>query len=113
MVEQRKSLNNYSTYSHHPIRALLGAMAALVVADGIISQFLITKGFAYEGNPFLRHLVGDERFLSIKVAGAFLATTALWYIYKRRPRLAFAVTICFLVFYTIVVFWNLYIFFFL
>lgn len=113
MLEQRKNLDDHSSISHPLIRALLGTMAALVVADGIISQFLIKKGFAYEGNPLLRPLVGDDQFLTIKIAASFLATLALWCIYKRHPRLAFTVTLFFLLFYTIIVFWNLYIFLFL
>ncbi len=35
------------------MRLLIGTLFALVVSDGLISQFLVTNGLAREGNPFL------------------------------------------------------------
>ena len=90
---------------------LIGAMFALVVADGVISNFIMTNGFGWEWNPFLRAFVGGESFLQIKVAGAFLSALVLWNIYKKRPQMATIGIFCILVFYTVIVYWNLFIFF--
>ncbi len=55
------------------IRHLLTTLVVLIVADGVISNFLIRHGLAQEGNPFLQTLVGKESFLVIKVLGALRA----------------------------------------
>ena len=92
-------------------RCLLGAMFALVVADGLISNFLMTHGLGREWNPLLRAFVGGENFLLIKVAGAFLSALILWDIYKKRPQVAAIGSLCMVVFYTGIVYWNLFAFF--
>lgn len=89
---------------------LLGTMIALVVADGLISQFLITNGLAREGNPFLQTWIHDDLFLGLKLAGSFLAALAIRGIHRNRPSLSFAITVCFVLFYTGLVFWSLIIF---
>jgi len=95
----------------HHIRCLLGAMFALVVADGLISNFLMTHGLGREWNPLLQTFVGGENFLLLKVAGAFLSTLILWDIYKKRPQMAAISSLCIVVFYTGIVYWNLFTFF--
>jgi len=89
---------------------LWGTMIALVVADGLISRFLVTTGLAREGNPLLQVWIHDDLFLGIKLAGAFFAALALWSIHKSHPNLSFIITLCFVVFYTGLVFWSLLIF---
>lgn len=96
----------------YPINILLGLMVALVIADGVISNYIIAHGFAREGNPLLQNWVNKEGFMVIKVVGALLAALALWDIYKRNPRLSFISTTCFVVVYSLIVGWNLAIFFF-
>ena len=93
------------------MRLLLGTLVALVVSDGLISRFLVEHGFAYEGNPFLQSWIGGDTFLVIKLVGAFLAALALWDIWKRHPKLSFITTLCFVILYTFLVFWSLFIFF--
>lgn len=95
----------------HQMRCLLGAMFALVVADGLISNFLMTHGLGREWNPLLQAFVGEENFLLIKVAGAFLSALIMWDIYKKRPQMATIGSLCIVVFYTGIVYWNLFIFF--
>jgi len=85
------------------IRLLLGTMIALVVADGLISEFLITRGFAYEGNPLLQAWASQN---FIKLLGALLSALILWDIYKHYPRLSSITTLCLVTLYTIIVFWN-------
>ena len=91
------------------VRYLLYTLFGLIVADGLITQFLVTGGHGSEGNPFLRAWVGQGWFLVIKVSGAFLATLLLWINYNKEPRAVYTITVAFLVFYTVVVFWNLFV----
>lgn len=93
------------------VRYTLYALFGMVVADGLITQFLVTAGHASELNPFLKMWVGGDRFLAIKISGAFLATLILWIRYNARPRLVYTIAVVFLAFYTIIVFWNLFVFF--
>ena len=96
--------------SRKQIMILLGTLIALIVADGVISNFLVLHGIAREGNPFLQSWIIEDVFLAIKLLGAFLASVVLWKLYKRHPRVSLTVTICFVILYTFIVFWSLYIF---
>lgn len=86
------------------------ALFGIIVADGVISQFLVTGGYGSEGNPFLTSLVGGESFLIIKIAAAFLVTLFLWIKYNASPRLVNTVAVVALGFYTALVYWNLFAF---
>ncbi len=94
----------------HTMRYMLYTLFSLIVADGLITKFLVTNGHALEVNPFLQAWVGQELFLAIKVSGAFLATLLLWIKYNTKPRLIYIFTAVFLVLYTSIVFWNLFVF---
>ena len=93
------------------VRYILYTLFCLIVADGLITQFLVAGGHGSEVNPLLRAWVGQEWFLVIKVSGAFLATLLLWINYNKKPRLVYTITVVFLVFYTVIVFWNLFVYF--
>ena len=96
----------FATVRH--TRCLLGTMFALVVADGLITNFLMAHGLGREWNPFLQTLAGGELFLLIKIGGAFLSALILWDIYKRRPQVAAISSLCIVVVYTGIVYWNLF-----
>jgi len=108
-----KSLKISRSYwaGSYRIRLLLGTLIALVVSDGLVSKFLVTQRFAREGNPLLQIWVGQDIFLVIKLVGAFLAALVLWDIHKHNPKLSLISTSCFVISYTIIVFWSLYVFF--
>jgi len=93
------------------IRLMLYTLFALIVADGLITKFLVTGGHGVELNPFLNAWVAQDLFLAIKVSGAFLAILYLWFKYSKKPKLVFSITLVFMVFYTFVLFWNLFVFF--
>lgn len=93
-------------------RYVLCVLFLVMVADGLISQFLVTGGYGSEGNPLLMSWVGGNGFLAIKMAGALLATLLLWIRYNTRPRLVYTVAVVALGVYTIIVYWNLFVFFF-
>ncbi len=92
------------------MRLALYALFGIIVADGLLTKFLVTNGQALEVNPFLQAWVDQDVFLAIKVSGAFLVTLLLWVIYNRKPKLIYGSTIVFLVLYTGIVFWNLFVF---
>ena len=93
------------------MRYLLGTLVTLMISDGLISQFLVKHALGREGNPLLETLVGEKSFLAIKVLGAILCAFILWDIYRRWPKLALVASLCFVVFYAGIVFWNLVVFF--
>ncbi|MFC1921206.1 DUF5658 family protein [Chloroflexota bacterium] len=95
----------------HTMRFMLYTLFCLIVADGLITEFLIAGGHGLEANPFLQFWISQNYFLAIKICGAFLVTLFLWIKYNTVPRLIYGATIIFLVFYTGVVFWNLIVFF--
>jgi len=90
-------------------RFMLYTLFGLIVADGLMTQFLVTNGHASEVNPFLQAWVGQDLFLAIKISGAFLVTLLLWIKYNARPKLIFRFTAVFVAFYTSIVFWNLFV----
>jgi hypothetical protein len=94
------------------VRYTFYALFGIIVADGLITQFLVIGGHALEVNPFLRAWVSQGLFLAIKVSGAFLATLLLWIKYNVKPRLVYIITVVGLAFYTAIVFWNLFVFLF-
>jgi hypothetical protein len=97
----------YLDIKSRTVRYTLYTLFAIIVADGLISQFMVTSGYGSEGNPFLMSMVGSGSFLDIKISGAFLATMFLWIKYNAKPRLVNTVAVTALVLYTAIVFWNL------
>ena len=89
------------------MRLLLGALATLIISDGLITNFLVINRLATEVNPLLTMWAGKEAFLFIKVIGAFLAAFLLLCIHQRHSKLAFRTTLLFVLSYTVIIFWNL------
>jgi len=93
-------------------KLLIFILAALVVADGIITRFLVTRDLGTEINPFLQTWVYDDRFVWLKLIGALAVTLILWDIYRRaisRNRLKPLLVILYILvgFCTVIVLWNL------
>jgi hypothetical protein len=105
-----KSIKSYFSRTNR-ILYPLAALIALVVADGLITRFLVRQGLGQEVNPFIKALAGETHFVVIKVLGALLCALILWDIYRRRPKLALISSWCFAVAYAGIVLWNLGIFF--
>ncbi len=81
-------------------------MIALDIGDGALTNILIKKGIAREGNPFLFGIAGESGFMILKIVGVLLAAFILWDIHRRYPRLAFWTAFAFLLVYCGVVGWN-------
>lgn len=82
------------------------SLFALVLADGVITEYLITQGLASEGNLLLAPLIGTSVFLPLKAAGAALVIFVLWDISTHHPRISLAASCCSVVLYSAIVFWN-------
>ena len=107
----KENLRYYISGSSYKIRILIGALFAIIVADGIITRYLVHGGFAKEGNPFLEYWVIEDKLLTIKIIGGLLAAVFLWSIYRKHPRLAVVFSSIFLAGYIFIVGWNLLILF--
>jgi len=107
---KRLKVPKYLHIEKRTVRYTLCILFGLIVADGLISQFLVTGGYGSEINPLLTSWVGGESFLGIKISGGFLATALLWIKYNANPRLVYTVAVVALVLYTVIVYWNLFVF---
>ena len=94
-----------------PMKYILAVLVVLVIADGLVTNFLVVNGLAWEGNPFLRDLVGGGFFLVVKAVGALVAAFILWDVYRRSPRLARVSGLFFTIVYAVIVSWNLFLVF--
>jgi hypothetical protein len=104
------SVPEHLQLKNHKLRLMLYTLFALIVADGLLTQFLVKGGYGSETNPFLRTCVGQDMFLAFKVSGAFLVIVYLWFKHSGHPKLVFTVTLAALTFYTVIIFWNLLVF---
>ena len=102
------TLDTNGRFKIRNLMLLWGTLFSLVVTDGIITQYLITHGIAWELNPFLASFIDENVFLLVKAAGVLVAIIILWDISKRNYRIALATSSFFVIFYTLVVFWNTY-----
>ena len=93
------------------MKYLLGLLIGLEILDGLLTHFLVRNGLGQEANPFLRYIVLGDNFLLFKITGGILAVFLLWMIYTRWPRVALICTSFFVVFYAVIVAWNLSLFF--
>ena len=90
---------------------LLVSLVALVVADGTITRFLIVNRLGIESNPFLQAWVESDTLLLLKLSGAGIAAFMLWRVSKKYPKITVMVTIGFIIFYSVIILWNLFVFF--
>jgi len=90
------------------MRYMLYVLFGLIVADGILSDFLVSHNLGWEWNPLLKNMMGGEQFMLIKVCGALLVMVLMWNIYRKRQGMAVISSLCSLVFYTAIIYWNLF-----
>jgi hypothetical protein len=83
----------------------------MVVADGIISNYIVNNGFGTEGNPFIDSIVGKAGFISLKVAAAIISAWIMWRVVRRHLRIGLVSIILFVFLYAAILWWNLYIWF--
>lgn len=90
-------------------RLLLGALFCVSIADGVITRFIITQGLGSEGNSWISGLASSDALIAVKLVATLLAIFLLWRLHYRRPKLVMGFTIALVCWYTLVVFWNIFI----
>lgn len=100
------SIQNGAGSAPYRIYGLLAGLVILVIADGLITAYLVNHGIAAESNFFLRHWAGEWYFPLIKALGALLCGLLIWDIYRRWPRLALVSSTLFVLGYGGIVLWN-------
>jgi hypothetical protein len=76
--EKRLRIRN----NRHFFFLLLAFLVALVLADGVVTRFLVNNGLGSEANPFLKMWVKSDLLFVIKLVGASLAACILWILYR-------------------------------
>jgi hypothetical protein len=94
-----------STVRFHYLLALL---VALIIADGLVTQFVIEAGLGREGNPFLQNLASNGNLIGFKTVGALVSAFILWNIYRRHSNPAVISTLLLVAVYTGIVYWNIF-----
>jgi H+/Cl- antiporter ClcA len=108
-LQVTQTIKNYFNASSYKIRILTGSLFAAIVADGVITRYLVHNGLAQEGNPFMQYWVAEDKLLTLKICGGLIAALYLWSIYRRHPRLSIVFTSILLTGYIFIVGWNLHI----
>jgi len=88
-------------------RYVLLLLVGLVLADGIITEYLISSEIAWESNLLLRGFIACSNFMSIKIAGALLAAFFLIRINRHQPTMAKVTSWWSIAIYTAIVYWNI------
>jgi hypothetical protein len=102
-----KALGNYFHQGNYQIRILLGALFAAIVADGVITMYLVGNGYGREGNPFMEYWLTEDKMIILKICGGLLAGLCLWSAYRRKPNLSVTITSVLLSVYVLIIGWNL------
>ena len=102
-------MSNIRTYFSGSLKLkyLLIVLVALIIADGLISESIVSGGSGFESNLILRTLMDNGNFLFVKVSGALVGAIILWNISKAKPGLALSTTVAFATIYTLIVYWNI------
>lgn len=88
------------------MKYFLVLLGSLQVADGFLTQFLVSGGVVKEGNSLVEPLVIEGNFLFLKLTGAIFSVLVMYFTYRLFPRLALTATSGMVVFYGAVALWN-------
>ena len=89
------------------MKYLLILLSGFEISDGMITHFLARNGLVQEGNPLMESIVREGNFLLLKVIGVLPCVLILWGIYMRFPKVALTAALSAVVFYGLVMAWNL------
>jgi hypothetical protein len=67
---------------------------------------MVGQAWVKELNPIVGHLAGDAAFAFLKISGAIVCAGLLWLVSRRFRTLAIAAAAAVVVFYTVVLGWN-------
>jgi hypothetical protein len=88
-------------------RYALLLLVSLILADGIITEYVTYYGLAWESNPILRGLLPTGHFMLVKIVGSLMVVLLLGSIYRQQPKIATTATWLFVLVYTGIVYWNI------
>ena len=88
-------------------RQLVAVLVLLVIADGLLTRFITSRGLGQETNPVVSTLIRGGGLLPVKIAGALLAGIGLLDLCRRQPRVALWSSVAFVGIYTAIVYWNI------
>ena len=100
-------IQNKAAIQSRNLRLLWGALFALILADGLITEFAVSNDVGYEANPLLADMLGSHKFFFFKLLGAILVILFLRNISKKHYRVGLVSSYVAVILYMIVVFWNL------
>jgi hypothetical protein len=86
---------------------LLTLMVVLVVADGMVTRFVIKNRLGAEGNVFLQDWVQSDSILILKLVGSSLAALILWRLYLKSHKMGWILTSFFASAYLLIIIWNI------
>ena len=89
------------------LRLLWGALFALIMADGIITEFAVSNDVGYEANPLLADMLGSTSFFLFKLLGAVLVILFLRNVSMKHYRVGLIGSCAAVLLYIVVVFWNI------
>ncbi len=92
-------------------RLLLATLVCLMGADGVITRYLVESSLAVEANPLIRTSVMNDSFLLLKLAGGIASAIILSHSLRLRPMMTFACTSVLVFSYTLIVYWNILVYF--
>jgi hypothetical protein len=93
------------------VKYLLFLLGGFEVSDGIITHLLAGNGLVREANPLMTSIVREGNFLMLKVIGGLFCVLILWYLYRRFRKMTLIATSSVVLFYGVVIVWNMWVFF--
>ena len=100
-------VQNKAATQNRNLKLLWGALFALILADGLITEFAVTNDVGYEANPILADMLGSHKFFFFKLLGAILVILFLRNISKKHYKVGLISSYFAVILYMVVVFWNL------
>ena len=96
----------FSIQRRKKIFYLLVALVSFVIIDGILTEFLIGGGKAWEANAFLAPMIGSVGFMLLKIFGSMFCALVLWDVSIRHKKIAEIATWIAVIGYAGIVIWN-------
>ena len=78
-----------------------------VVADGLITNYLVNNNLAREANYLLSDFAGTSSLIVMKIVGGLVVILIMWHISKKRYTVAKVASSLFVVSYGLIVSWNI------
>ena len=77
-----------------------------IVADGLLTNYLVNNNLAREANYLLSDFAGTSSLIVMKIVGGLVVILLLWHISTKKYTLAKVASSLFVVSYGLIVSWN-------